>query len=822
MTSKPTDPVARWRLVGVLLGTAFSLILPMPFDAYAQSTWQDAPAPIADMLDSRWFPAVRISPNRRWMVRLERPTFPSIELLAQPRVQIAGIQLDPKTRGPALEYAFERMALQELKTGKVYSIALPEQAQIRNVHWSPEGNFLAFTLTETDGISLWVVEADTATARPLTPPRLNSTYGQPCFWINESQGLLCKLLPLGQPTPPAAPPVPLGPRIEENLGREAPTRTYTNLLQSPHDEALFEYYLSSVLEQVALNGNRREIVSNQLILSARPSPNGQWFILRTFQPPFSYQVPAARFPKRISVLDLSGQEQFRVADLPLADDVPVSFDSVRTGRRIVGWRTDRPATLYWVEALDGGDAGQLAKERDRVYQLDAPFTQTQPLQLWTTALRYDDILWGHDSLAIGYEYWYDSRQLRTWRLNPENPSEPPILLNERNVQDSYSNPGSPVMAPGPYHRYTLQITPDGNGLYMKGRGASSEGVYPFLDRWHLGTQETERLWQSTDPYFEQAVLLWDNSASQLITHRQSPTEAPNYWYRDLETGTATPLTDFADPLPWFEDVTRRVLRYDRADGVELSATLYLPPHHDPAHHGPLPTLLWAYPQEYKSRETAAQVTIAENAFSRPYGYSPLFLLTQGYAVLMNPTMPIIGEANEEPNDTYIHQLTSSARAAVEHLITEGISHPDQLAIGGHSYGAFTAANLLTHTDLFNAGIANSGAYNRSLTPFGFQGEQRTFWEASRVYIEMSPFAHAHMLNEPLLLIHGAEDENAGTYPTQSKRLFGALQGLGGTVRWVELPAEGHSYQSREAIGHALWEMTRWLDMHLKGVEPAEG
>ena len=235
-------------------------------------------------------------------------------------------------------------------------------------------------------------------------------------------------------------------------------------------------------------------------------------------------------------MDISGQEQFRVADLPLADDIPVTFDSVRTGRRITGWRTDRPATLYWVEALDGGDAGQPADERDRVYQLEAPFSNSQPQHLWTTSLRYNEILWGHGSLAIGYEYWYDSRQLRTWRLHPDDPSQAPVLLNERDVQDSYSSPGQPVMAPGPYHRYTLQLAPEGNSVYMKGRGASPEGVYPFLDRWHLDTNETERLWQSTDPYFEQVVLLWDNSGQRLMTYRQSPQEVPNYWRRNLQTG----------------------------------------------------------------------------------------------------------------------------------------------------------------------------------------------------------------------------------------------------------------------------------------------
>lgn len=802
-------------VLNYLMGVTFSLTPLMPLSAQAQDTWQDAPDPIADMLDSNWFPAVTISPNRRWLVRLDRPTLPALELIAEPRVKLAGLQLNPNTRGPAIEYAYRSLTLQDLETGAQQTIDLPADAQIRNLDWSPQGNYLAFTLTQPNGIELWVANTQTATAKRLTSPRLNNTYGSPCEWIDETAGLLCKLVPDNQAAAPEPPAMPPGPRVAESLGRQAPRRTYTNLLQTPHDAALFEYYLTSVLARVTIAGDVTQISDPQLISSARPSPDGEWFILTTFRKPFSYQVPASRFAQEITVLDTQGQPQFAVANLPLADDIPVTFGSVRPGRRSVGWRADRPATLYWVEALDDGDAGKPADQRDAVYQLPAPFTQADPERLWTTELRFNQVLWGQDDLALGTEFWYDSRQLRTWQLNPANPEAEPILLNERDFQDSYNDPGQPLTAPGLYHRRTLITTPEGDGLYLSGRGASAQGVYPFLDRWLLERNETERLWQARDPHFEQVTLLLDGDGEDLITYRQSPTEPPNYWRRNLRTNEATPLTDFEDPLPWFEQVSRQVVRYQRNDGVALSATLYLPPGHNPETDGPLPTLLWAYPEEYRSRDAAAQVTTAANAFSRPYGYSPRFLLTQGYALMMGPTMPVIGEGGAEPNDTYIEQLTASAEAAVNYLVESGISRRDQVAIGGHSYGAFTAANLLAHTDLFQAGIANSGAYNRTLTPFGFQGEQRTFWQAPEVYSAMSPFTYAANITTPLLLIHGADDENTGTYPIQSERLFGALQGLGGTVRWVELPAEGHSYRSREAVGHTLWEMTRWLDTYLK-------
>ena len=446
--------------------------------------------------------------------------------------------------------------------------------------------------------------------------------------------------------------------------------------------------------------------------------------------------------------------------------------------------------------------------------MDAPF-DGEPQRLWTTELRYNRVLWGNDTLALGIEFWYDSRQIRIWQLNPSDPTVPPILLEERDYQDSYNDPGQPVTTPGPYQRQVLMLSPDGTSLYLKGQGVSPAGVYPFLDRWHLGTQAKTRLWQAADPYYEFVSAVLDNQGQRIITRRESPQETPHYRLHNLTTEQATVLTDFEDPRPWYRDVQPEVIRYPRADGVTLSATLYLPPAYDPATDGPLPTLLWAYPREYKSREAAGQVTTAENAFRRPYAYTPLFMLTQGYAVVMGPTMPIIGEGNVEPNDTYVQQLTQSAEAVVDYLVERGVSQQGRIAIAGHSYGAFTVANLLAHTDLFSAGIANSGAYNRTLTPFGFQGEQRMFWDAQSTYIEMSPFTHVAQIKEPLLLIHGAEDENTGTYPLQSERLYGALKGLGGTVRWVELPLEGHGYESREAVGHVLWEMTRWLDYYLK-------
>ncbi|WP_242028414.1 prolyl oligopeptidase family serine peptidase [Pseudanabaena sp. FACHB-2040] len=801
--------------IGYFMGVALSLFSPMPHPALAQSTWQNPPEPIATFLDAPALPRTQISPDHQWMVSLEHSPLKSITELARPRVQVAGIQLDPATRGPALEYPYRGLTLRHLATGKEQTVALPDQARVRNLMWSSSGRYLAFTLTQPEGLELWVADVALAEAKQLTPPILNAIYGNPCDWISEEAGLLCKVVPPNQGPPPAAPTVPTGPRIEQNLGREAPARTYTNLLTNEHDEALFEYYLTSVLEQVSLQGTRTTLTEPLLIDEATPSPNGEWILMETVERPFSYQVPVGLFPRRKAVLDLTGRVVFEAANLPLADNVPVNFDSVRTGRRVVWWRADLPATLFWVEAIDGGDARTPAPFRDQVQQLAAPFTEV-PQTLWQTERRFNRITWGDATRALGYEYWHDTRRLRTWLLNPASPETAPVLLDERDAQDDYRDPGRTITAANGYGWHTLLFGPDGNSLYLEGRGASPEGIYPFLDRWDLVTNVKVRLWQSQDPFLERVHYLIDNQAQQFIIQRQTPAEPPNYRLYDRETAQSTPLTEFADPLPWFAEVTKEVVRYQRADGLDLFATLYLPPGYDAAADGPLPTLLWVYPQEYKSRESAAQVTASENSFSRPWGYSPLFMLTQGYAVMMGPTMPIIGEGNAQPNDTYLEQLEMSAQAAVDYLVQRGVSDRNQIAIGGESYGAFTTANLLAHTDLFSAGIALSGAYNRTLTPFGFQGEQRTYWEAQETYINMSPFTHAAQIKQPLLLIHGAEDDNSGTYPVQSERLYGALRGLGGTVRWVELPLEGHGYRSREAVGHVLWEVTQWLDLYVKG------
>ncbi|NJL02796.1 MAG: S9 family peptidase [Spirulinaceae cyanobacterium SM2_1_0] len=807
----------RWWLIGAIALCTTFLATPSRGDI----PWQTPPAPIDQLLDAPLSPAVSIAPQRQWLLELEQPALRSLAELAEPTLGLAGHEINPRTHAPADLYTYRGLRVRQIPDGPWQSIQdLPAQPRISYVQWSPDGEAIAFTLERDTGLELWIANLATAQARRLMEPVLNATDGNPCDWQPDSQGLVCKIVPAANRQPPPEPEIPDGPRVEENLGRTAPARTYTNLLQNQQDVVLFEHYFTSALVEINLQGDRRPLVAPQLVDRLSLSPDGRYLLLETLHRPFSYQVPAWRFPKRSVILDSrTGEEVYEIADLPLADNIPIAIGSTRPGRRQIVWRSDQPATLCWVEALDGGDAEQAADYRDALWELPAPFT-AQPQQLWRSQYRFSQVDWGREDAALVWEWWYNNRQERLWRLNPAEPTAAPQLLLERNYQDAYNDPGEPLLEPNRYGRSVLHFSPDGEAVYFAGRGASPEGVYPFLARRSLSTGETERLWQASDPYFEQVVDFGGTAAPTLLTRRQSPQEPPNYFYYDsLTDSTPQALTDYGDRAPQFAEVQKQIVTYERADGVSLSATLYLPPGYDAARDGPLPTLFWVYPEEFKDVETAGQVTTAANTFIRPYRASVLYLLLRGYAVVANPSLPIVGVGDREPNDTYIEQLVAGATAAVETFVDQGIADPQRLLVGGHSYGAFTTANLLAHTDLFSAGIARSGAYNRTLTPFGFQGEQRNFWQAQDAYIGMSPFTYADQINEPLLLIHGGEDANAGTYPMQSERLYEALKGLGGTVRWVELPFEGHGYEARESVAHVLWEVMQWSDRHTQPDSP---
>ncbi len=807
-------------MVRSIITRSLALLLTASVPAAAQpdaTGYRTPPAPIAQILDAAPTPAVSVSPRRDVIALLGRANLPPISELAEPDLKLAGYRINPRNNGQANSRVgwLNALSFQPVAGGPVRTVAMTPGTRFTSPGWSPDGARVAYLVDRQTGLELWVADVATAQTRRLTPPVVNATFGTGYEWLPGSSGLIVRQTLSNRGPAPRAGLVPTGPIVQENAGRTAPVRTYQDLLGDSGDEALFEHYFTSQLTLVPLNGGpSRTIGKPGLIWGSSVSPDGRYLLVTRAKRPFSYVVPAALFPTEITVTDMGGRVVKTLADLPLRDDIPSAFDAVAPGPRVAQWRADKPATLAWVEALDGGDTRRQVPLRDRVLMLDAPFAGT-PVPLVDLKARYAGMMWGRDDYAMVVTQWFNTRAETRIAVDPSRPGGTGRVLLTRNYQDRYNDPGAPLTKPNPYGRQVMHFTADGRGVFTSAPGASREGEFPVLSRMDLGDGTTTRIWQAKTPYYESIVALLDDRGDRLLTRRESRIEAPNLYIRETAGAVPRRITNFSDPAPQLAGVTQRLVTYKRADGVELSGTLYLPAGYDQARDGPLPLLMWAYPTEFTDAAVAGQVVDTNNRFTRPGGISHLFLLTQGYAILDNPTMPIVGVAGKEANDTYVEQLVSSAQAAVDAVVTMGVADRNRIAVGGHSYGAFMTANLLAHTDLFRAGIARSGAYNRTLTPFGFQAEQRTYWEAVDTYTQMSPFTHVARIKEPILLIHGEADDNSGTFPVQSERFYAALKGQGATVRYVVLPLEAHGYRARESVMHTLWEMTNWLDTYVK-------
>ena len=768
---------------------------------------------LIDIVDVKWAPWPSISPGgSTWLMRSFQRN-PSIAVLAREELKLAGMRFSPLTLAPTRSSRIQSISLMYYPSLEEAEIeGMPGYGDILSTSWSPDGNMIAFTLETDAGVELWLIHASDASAERLTGPVISLAANEFPRWLPGSDGILCCTRPDEMGPPPEEDTVPAGPLTMETTGEAAPARTYQDLLENPYQEDLFQYCLTSQLSLVGLDGSVEDLGEPGIIWYCSPSPDGRYVIVSRLTRPFSYAVTAGRFAEEIQVWDISGEPVYTVASHPVRDAIPIANGSTFEGPRYVSWRSDAPATLCWVEALDGGDASAEAELRDRILTLDAPF-DSSPRVLMELESRFGGVEWGCDTLAVVSEWWWPTRNERRWLIDPSDPDAEPRLAFDLNWEDRYDYPGDFMETQNPQGAEVLLISPDGGSLYLEGEGASPEGEMPFLDRLDLGTMETERLFHSSTPFYERPVQFLDHRCSMLLFMRESATEYPNSFILDLNSGSVRQVTFNLNPFVMLSGMTKELITYTREDGVELSGTLYLPPGYS-TDDGPLPMVMWAYPQDYISSDAAGQVSGSPYSFDYLGWWSPVIWLTRGYAVLDDPTMPIIARGDEPANDTFVEQLVMSARAAVDEVVRRGVADPERIAIGGHSYGAFMTANLLAHSDLFAVGLARTGAYNRTLTPFGFQSEDRTLWEALDAYIEMSPFMNADQINEPILLIHGDADNNTGTFPMQSERFFGALKGLGGTARLVMLPMESHSYRARESILHVLWETERWLDLYM--------
>ncbi len=778
--------------------------------------YQKPPASILELVDVERAPIVSIDSQKEQMIFYYRDAFKTLNDLNQDEMRLAGLRINPKTNISSTTSFYTDIKYKKLNEKDLQQISgLPQNARITHTSFSPDETKLAFTNTVETGVELWVVDLKTLQAKRLTEPSLNANSGTPYSWFSNSESLLVKVLPHDrQPLIKPEEALPTGPIVTTSDGQISQNRTYQDLLKNKTDEANFETLMTSEIYKINLEGTTTKWKDRGLYQSLSFSPDGEYLLLSTLTPPYSYLVPYYLFPSKTDIYTAEGKLLKEFNKRPLLENLPIGFMATETGKRNISWRSDMPATLYWVEAQDEGDPAIVVAFRDKVYQMDAPFTGA-PQFLTKTINRFAGIYWGNNNYALLMDQWWNTRNQKTYVFKPSDNRVEPTVISDRNYQDVYSNPGSPHLERNKFDRYVLTLQKD--NIYMFGDGFTANGQFPFIDELNLKTLNKKRIYTSS--YTDKVEDLYsfiDIQKGTVLTRMESPTEYPNYYIQNINNKKApTPLTSFENPFKSIANVHKEVISYKRNDGVELTGTLYLPADYDKTKKEKLPMIMWAYPTEYKDKSSAGQNTANPNSFTfLSYG-NPIYWVTRGYAVLDDAAFPIVGEGDTEPNDTFVEQLVANAKAAIDAVDSLGYIDRKRVAVGGHSYGAFMTANLLSHSDLFAAGIARSGAYNRTLTPFGFQSEQRNYWTSPEVYNTMSPFMNAHKMKTPLLLTHGEADNNSGTHTMQSERYFQALKSFGAPVRLVILPKESHGYAAKQNVLHLLWEQDQWLDKYVK-------
>jgi dipeptidyl aminopeptidase/acylaminoacyl peptidase len=799
---------------------------------YAAETYQKPSKAILDALNAPMTPTLIVSPSREFAVQGQPVRYPPIAELAQPMLRVAGMRINPKTNGLHNTTFQSSLTLRKVPEGTEIKIDLPPNPKLMMGRWSPDGKNFTFTNTTATGVDLWIGDT-TGKARKIAGVHVNAIMGQggfaggggrggavagPSFvqWMPDGKSLVVHMVKPNRGAAPPMPAVPPGPHVQQSLGGAEPVVTHEDMLQNPHDEDLFEFYATSQLALVDVaTGKVTPVGKAGIIDNVRISPDGKNLLVTTIHKPFSYLHAAREFPKEIEVWDRTGKVERKVASIPLADRIPIN--GVQTGPRSVQWRPNQPDSLVWFEALDKGDLKNKVAFRDHLMMLTAPF-QGEPKEVYKSEQRAQGLeFFEKGGTALTADFERMTRMQRTFMIELDDPGQPAKMIWTRNQQDRYRDPGSPMMKTLPTGESV--ILQDGGNIFLRGAGAGPKGDHPFLDRYNIATGKTDHLFRCDDDHYEEVVALLDAHGDKFLTRRESPTEPPNYFVRTSD-GKMTAMTSFPDPQPIFRKVTKQLITYKRADGVPLSFELYLPPDYKPGTR--LPTLIWAYPREYNDADTAGQVSGSTKRFTEVTGYSQIFHVLDGFAVLDNAAMPVVGDNPDVVNNTYIDQIVADSKAAIDKAAEMGVTDPSRVGVGGHSYGGFMTANLLAHCDLFKAGIAESGAHNRTLTPFGFQSERRTLWQAPDVYLKMSPFMYADKIKTPMLLIHGEADDNDGTFPIQSDRMYQAVRGNGGIVRLVFLPYEAHGYRGKETIEHVLWEKSQWLNKYVKGAGSAPG
>lgn len=799
------------------------------------SGYNQPPQAILDVMRAPRTPTPILNPTRDRMLLVSWEDHPSIARVATPFLRLAGTRIQPKNHskhdtpgGYGITTAAVRYELVKLPEGTTTRVELPEGGCPGDPLWSSDGKRFAFQNVTSSSVELWVGDAGTGAVKRIPGVWLNQALGSEVQWMPDQKTLLVKLVPGNLGNPPVKPEVPAGPSIQESIGGKGQSSTYEtrDTLSNPHDEELFDYYATAQLALVdTTTGTVTPIGEPNRYTQLEPAPGGRHLLVSFVHKPYSYVTTYERFPVDTQVWDLNSPSSIQkqtMASIPLADRVPVH--GVPTGPRDFTWRPDAPASLYWVEALDNGDWNTKAPHRDKLITLSAPFTGTGE-EVLRSEMRFAGLSFSEKKgVALMSEYDMNRQWYRSSLINPDDAKQAPKVLWDLSMHERYADPGTPVWRR--QSNGTSLIRQEGDFIFLSGEGASPEGDRPFLDRFNLKTLKTERLFRSGKTEFERFLAFSGSNSKAFMTWHQSPTDVPNVQLRSLGSSLKTtsgeaqfaskriPVTNFPDPTPALRQIQKRLVKYKRADGLDLSFTLYTPPGYKEGTR--VPTILYAYPLDYADASKAGQISGSQYTFTRLGNYR--LMLLAGYAIIDDASFPIVGDP-KKAYDTYTDQLVADAKAAVDKAVELGVADPNRIGVTGHSHGALMTANLLAHSDLFRAGVATSGSYNKTLTPFGFQSERRSVWEAPDVYRQVSTFFFADKIKSPLLIMHGADDANPGTTPLQATKLFEAIRGNGGTTRLVMLPHEPHWYTAKESNEQVAYEMLTWFDTHVKNVKP---
>ncbi|MDB4940860.1 MAG: peptidase prolyl oligopeptidase [Labilithrix sp.] len=797
------------------------------------SGYDQPPAPVLDVLHAPSPPQPIVSPTGDAILLVSWVDYPPMTRVAEPFLRLAGVRVEPRTRrrhdtpaGYGIVACARDFTITKVADGAEIHVALPAGGCAETPIWSADGRRFVFRSTSQDAVELWVGDAVTGQVHAVPGVRLNPMFGSSVQWTNDQKTVLVKLVPDGAGAPPSSRSVPVGPSIQETNGEKGESSTYEtrDTLTSKGDEDLFDYYGAAQLALVDVTSNAvTRIGKVGLYTDVEPSPDGGYVLVSAIKKPYSYVTTYDHFAHDVTVWDRSGKTVHALASLPVADRVPVH--GVPVGPRDFEWRSTEPATVLWAEALDGGDWKAKVPARDKVMMHKAPFDGAAT-EVIRTEQRYAGIWWGEQKeLAVLREVDENRHWKHAATFNVDDRAAKPRVLWDLSTDEKYRNPGRPVMRVLPNGQWVLRQ--EGDAIFLTGDGASPEGDRPFLDRLDLRTRSAERLFRSERTALEQFLAFAGNEATRtFLTWHQTPADPPNVHLRTLgdkvapATGeaaiasSARPVTHLPDPTPVVRKIKKRLVKYKRKDGTDLSFTVYTPPDYQEGTR--VPAILYAYPLDFADPSKAGQVSGSEQTFTRLRNYR--LLLLAGYAIIDNASFPIVGDP-KKAYDTYLDQLVADAKAAVDKAIEIGVADPERIGITGHSHGALMTANLLAHTDLFRAGVATSGSYNKTLTPFGFQNERRSVWEAQPVYVKASPFFYADKLKLPILIMHGADDANPGTTPLQATKLYEAVRGNGGTARLVMLPHEPHWYSAMESNEQLVAEMIRWFDRYVKNAPP---